>query len=469
MAKPTKAQVKELFDIHMGPIVQSERLQRSYGFDNTRSWIDPNGYRLSDRVWRQRLAIRHQIDQILRQAIADGTDALVVADALEAYLLPGLKPVRGVAGDLLPGQARRIVTSMPNIREVLDSTRPFMGSYPARRLARTEITRAHGAATIWAAERTPFAVGVKWSLSGRHPKSDPCDQKASRNEGLGPGVYPPKNVPRYPEHPQCLCNLSTVTVKDDKAIVDQLRAKYGLGDVVPTADAVSVLRAFELPPEPNDLMRKVFSIRGDVDVRAVAQDGLRAIDSVHKDGVLPRIPVNTDFDQFSKTAAHFRFKGGQPVEIGVNSLKQFKSTAHESFVHEVGHFLDLSGVGTPGAFASATDPLLEPWRIAVRDSGATQQLQNELSLGVRKIPMPDGTVRDYPIDKKYVTYLLDSNEAWARSYSQYIARKSKDPDLLRALEETRQSSMYPTAWTDADFAPIEAAIDDLFRALGWIQ
>lgn len=223
MADPTPEQIVQLFAIHNGEERRRENLMRSYGFDTTRSWVSPDGYRLSDRIWRARRAVRDQIDLILRQAIANGTDALEVADILEQYLNPQLAPVRNALGRLIRKQKPMIVTRAPG--------RGGMGSFSARRLARTEITRAHGVATIEAAKRTPFAVGVKWSLSGRHPKSDPCDENARRDAyKLGAGVYPPEQVPAYPNHPMCLCTLSTATESDVDAVVDRLREQYGLAD-----------------------------------------------------------------------------------------------------------------------------------------------------------------------------------------------------------------------------------------------
>jgi len=210
--------------------VRSERLARSYGLDDTRSWVDPNGRRLSDRVWLARKETRRHVDDTLRRAIAEGTDALKVADSLEVYLRPELRPLRNAAGELVPGQAKRIVTQSPNVRRVLGSLRPFAGSFPARRLARTEITRAHGAATIWAAERNPFTRGVTWLLSGNHPEPDVCDQHAGHDSGLGRGVYAPNAVPRYPNHPQDRCTLAPAVVEDADAVVDQLRRDFGLGE-----------------------------------------------------------------------------------------------------------------------------------------------------------------------------------------------------------------------------------------------
>jgi len=230
---PTEEEIRQLFAVHTSAFTASERLLRSYGLDATRQWVGDGGYRLSDSVWRARKQTRDQIDAVLRQAIADGTDALEVARILEDHLNPSLSPIRNERGRLVRNIKRNREATLHNRRPIIATRSPGragMGSFPARRLARTEITRAHGAATMWAAERTPFAVGVKWSTSGRHPKPDECDAKAERDTGLGAGVYAVNDVPRYPSHPQCLCNLSTATTDDVDTVVAGLQDKYRLGE-----------------------------------------------------------------------------------------------------------------------------------------------------------------------------------------------------------------------------------------------
>lgn len=232
MADVSKEQIAQLFAVHNGPERKQTLLARSYGFDTTRTWVSDDGYRLSDRVWRSRQAVRTQIDDILRQALAEGTDALEVADVLEQYLNPSLAPIRNADGKLIRNQARSVVTSAPG--------RGGMGSFSARRLARTEITRALGQSTIETAKRTPFAVGVRWSLSNRHPKGDECNDNAEHSSpGLPRGVYTTNDVPRYPSHPMCLCFLSTETDPDTDKVVASLRDKYGLGGDAPASDAVA--------------------------------------------------------------------------------------------------------------------------------------------------------------------------------------------------------------------------------------
>src|SRR4051794_13005126 len=104
-------------------------------------WTDDNGRRFSDRIWLAKQSDRQQIDAILRGAVASGDDPLQAAKRLEDYLTPA---------------GQQATTRTP---------RSGMGNYAARRLARTEMTRAFGQATLQAAELNPMVEGIKWSLS----------------------------------------------------------------------------------------------------------------------------------------------------------------------------------------------------------------------------------------------------------------------------------------------------------------
>lgn len=169
-------------------------------YDPWHLWVDPSGYTLSDRVWRTAIEVRARIDRLLDYHIGRGTAAVDIAELLEDFLTPG---------------ARRLRTRTPYGRE---------GSYAARRLARTEISAAAGRATVNTSIANPFVEGIQWSLSGSHPKPDICDDNA-RGGANGDGVYAPSEVPPYPAHPHCLCNLQPVTVKDTRELVEELRAE----------------------------------------------------------------------------------------------------------------------------------------------------------------------------------------------------------------------------------------------------
>lgn len=161
-------------------------------------FVDPNGYRLSDRVWRTSIDVRSRVDLLLDYEISQGTSAVRIAELLEDFLTPG-----GIA---------------PRTRRPYGSS----GSYSARRLARTELSAAAGRATINASQANPFVQGVQWVRSSAHRDADECDENAHGGPA-GDGVYAPESVPRYPNHPHCLCHLSPVAMGSTADLVTQLR------------------------------------------------------------------------------------------------------------------------------------------------------------------------------------------------------------------------------------------------------
>lgn len=218
--------------------------------DDTRSWVDDNGHRLSDRLWLARQYDRQQIDNILRDAVVRGRDPIQVARDLEDYLTPenqlirnpetgrlSRKAKRDAAGNVMRDAEGRIILDQP--KGVLTRTpRGGAGNYAARRLARTEMTRAFGQATLQAAELNPMVEGIKWSLSGSHTESDVCNDNAGRSSrGMDRGEYRLSEVPRYPGHPNCRCVLSPVAVKDVDAVVAQLKAE---AEALPEEQVASV-------------------------------------------------------------------------------------------------------------------------------------------------------------------------------------------------------------------------------------
>lgn len=247
----SKQQIEDLWRVHRGAEAVEDRERRARGWFDTRSWRDPSGRQLSDRIWRSRQQTRDAIDATLRRSIADGQNALEVADALEAFLNPGLAPTRVVRGNIvrvLRDDRPAIVTNTPGRIRVAGQSTGYggLGSYPARRLARTEISRAHGRAERKAAEAVP-GMGIRWRLSPSHPKIDICDKHASADIGFGRGVYFAHAVPIYPPHPHCLCSLSRVPLLSDAEIVAQLRKRYDLEEIAGPAPAPSVPKAPVIP------------------------------------------------------------------------------------------------------------------------------------------------------------------------------------------------------------------------------
>jgi hypothetical protein len=84
-------------------------------------------------------------------------------------------------------------------RWVLDKAR-----YQTRVIARTEAMQAARESARASMAKQPWVHGIRWTLSGSHPRADVCDVYAATDMfGLGPGGYPVDRVPG--RHPLCMC------------------------------------------------------------------------------------------------------------------------------------------------------------------------------------------------------------------------------------------------------------------------
>lgn len=233
-----------------------------------------------------------------------------------------------------------------------------------------------------------------------------------------------------------------------------------------------VSAGFIVPALPTDAAQEGRA-SGAVDLRAVVSHALATIDRVHGDGVLPTIAVADSYSSAVPSAGGFVSRKGVPVSIDVNTHEDFAPSAMLTFIHETGHFLDLSALGEAGAFATlAGDVTLDGWRAAVDATNAVHTLRQRMGAGAVEIQTSQGAVA-VAVGDRHVEYLLGYDELWARSYAQFIAERSMDATLLAALDLTRPPAtigqLYPAQWSTADFAPVARAIDTLFRGLGWIS
>lgn len=142
--------------------------------------------------------IVEQARRLLLRAAATGQTVKQAATSLRRYLSPWASLRRGPAGEAL--RAERAVGSWPG--------RPGSASSHDRRLAQHLANVAHGDAVTERARRDERAV--RWLLSVSHVEADECDDKATRDSGLGRGVYLPRDVPGHPSHYGCLCVLEAV-------------------------------------------------------------------------------------------------------------------------------------------------------------------------------------------------------------------------------------------------------------------
>jgi hypothetical protein len=199
------------------------------------------------------------------------------------------------------------------------------------------------------------------------------------------------------------------------------------------------------------------------------------VNSVHSDGNLPQIPLKVTSTH--GRLGHYMYDGrtGKPIEIGVSRKSDHPKITTS---HEIGHFLDGQAwgrPGTPGHGNSDKDKrVVEKYRKlhkTMQDSNAIKLLRNEVPNQTYTVDFGD-TKRTYNADRKYASYLLRSDEQFARAYSQYIAVKSGDKDMLGEIDRIRNRKSnidYHEQWDNDDFEPIKKSFDDLFSELGWIE
>jgi hypothetical protein len=195
-------------------------------------------------------------------------------------------------------------------------------------------------------------------------------------------------------------------------------------------------------------------------MRSSVERALAAIDRLHGLGgrTLDTIPLTANK---SRTyGGMFRsIKDGRAVDIRISRLAD---TPDFTLAHEVGHWLDHSALGSrSGRFASLSGssprpdvPEIAEWYDAIHNTRAYRELH--------KMPAAYSRTR---------TYMLKTEELWARSYSQWVAVRSGDDVLLAQLasHRVRPASGHYIAqqWDDDDFEPLLGIFDRLFATAGF--
>lgn len=189
---------------------------------------------------------------------------------------------------------------------------------------------------------------------------------------------------------------------------------------------------------------------------------MRAIDGVHGDGVLPRLPVIRGRSQ-QHFGAFFSNRSVDGKHVVIKITLDIPEHPEMTLAHEIGHFLDQQGIpGSAGHLGMASrdprpdNPMLAWSRVVAQTAeyqAGLEKLQNVTSGRERRL----------------LDYYMSWHELWARSYAQYIAVRSRDERMLEQLNKLRTGPYAFKQWSDDEFEPVARAIDDLFETLGWIS
>ncbi len=464
------------------------------------NFIADDGLQLSDRLWRIDNHAREIIGTAIQSAVIQGTSA---SEAAQSFLSRGESIPFDVQQKLKKAKSSSIADEVGKLLMTGEGN-PYNN---VLRVFRTEINRAHNKAYEESVFELDDTAGTRFLLSHLHPRPDICDMHANINRyGLGNGVYPKGKNP-YPAHPNTLSFIEVVFT-DEVDDIDRktkedpiawLKRQSGttqeqiLGRKKRAALEAGLLKTNQITtpwkilkvrfekkgintnnlnvaPVPLDLAQpKTFAtlgapVSGALQAKAFKRETdrvLKAIDSVHGDGDLPVIEIVKSRKR--KSFGSYRYMtNGRAIDIEIRSSGEHKEL---TLVHEIGHFIDHQAFGSKD-FSSTHDSDFNDWRESVAKSKAIKGLVS-LFRGPRRI---DGLT----VPKKHLKYLLETEELWARSYSQYIAIRSGDEFLLeqtKAEIDARKRSPIPimTQWDEDDFQPIADAMDRLFIKKGWLK
>lgn len=318
----------------------------------------------------------------------------------------------------------------------------------------TEVTRAATqgelsavreiAATLREGGLQPVAI---WITANDSLTCVVCGPRNEKRQGDG-WTDPP------PAHPRCRCGL---------------RHEFVAIEGAEPAQAVAVPTQTQTTP-----VREAFTKLPEGRVGTEVNAALDSIGRVHATAPVPEpIPVR-QMGSRTEPGRYRHYPNGAPFEIEISSVGRNQAF---TFTHETGHFLDHQAIGTPRRFAS-TDaatrnegPLVKWWQ-TVQQTPEYQRL-----VEMRQSPSQfayDAIVKDERVrmrpDARYVRYLLEPEEVWARSYAQYVTNKTGTPAMRATLADDLTSQMYGSArqWSAESFSSIESAMDDAFKEMGWM-
>ena len=196
---------------------------------------------------------------------------------------------------------------------------------------------------------------------------------------------------------------------------------------------------------------------------------MKLIDSVHHDGILPRITVDLIRVSPENYSSIFVYDA---TTLQAKSIAIWEENPRwiAGMIHEVGHFIDWCAFGNSKRFGS-TSPELEliKWLKAVKSSKRYSQL-----IDIRKRPSKyAGKVSGDSKRIKYIAeYWLEPHELFARCYTQYVLHKSSSnyktaSRLYKQIVSLENLDGY-SQWEPSDFTMIEKEMDCLFLNRGWI-
>jgi SPP1 gp7 family putative phage head morphogenesis protein len=367
------------------------------------------------------------------------------------------------------------IGSGEGLGKLVNSLEPWFGANRAEMIAVTETTRAYAEGNIRAWQAAGFVDGKRWMTNRDDivcPICRPLDNQVVQglaepgfSDDGGLGIHAP------PAHVRCRCWLQPVV---DIGATDLLGAEevpFEPSEPDEIEQLEAALRAAGIP------VSEAYNYLSRGDLHKFPKHVLGLIDQIHGDGDLTQIPIKWTASkkvhgQFYK-GAHFVKEpdGSTSIHYKALHITLAKNPDHPlmTLAHEMGHHLDYEAFGQKGrsGFSSekgGADGFGDVLR-AIEASDEFQQIRAMYDdPSGNMLTFEWGTVAP---DRSHLSYLSTPRELWARAYSQYIAVRSGDPDMLAELNRLQNNQAYPQQWSDKSFEPVANAVDTMLQDAGY--
>ncbi|MBN8420060.1 MAG: hypothetical protein J0L73_14175 [Verrucomicrobia bacterium] len=136
-----------------------------------------------------------------------------------------------------------------------------------------------------------------------------------------------------------------------------------------------------------------------------------------------------------------------------------------------GEYRPSTALGKPG-LASVKPGIFDPLMTGAHELGhhiAQNVLSPDALLRIRDVAR-DTLAWDRIIKRnKSLKYFTDPEEVFCRAYSQFVALRSGDPEMLAELDKTLKDPLLnPTQWDAFDFARLQKALEQELKKIGWL-
>ena len=160
-------------------------------------------------------------------------------------------------------------------------------------------------------------------------------------------------------------------------------------------------------------------------------------------------------------AIEFDRNTGNPNRIMINKLGNHKEL---TFAHEIGHQIDFTIIRKE--FGG-----LKGYRIFTGRRELTSKSRHLMDV-IKKTPEAQALLTGTAVNREGLLispsgarYMSTDHEFFARAFSQYVARKTKNKKMLEQIKTIRK--IQPSdLWADENFDAIEKAMDDFLKAEG---